>query len=189
MADDKKIHHSSETIQTIAQRYGLTNPDNPNDVNPRIIELIIDNKKSSNMVKKLTDEVFKSVYYLNVKDAEKSKLRNEWGELKYGFANSILRRRTRQTGSIIFDGEKMLLNVDSQSSFRDTPVNEWIDNKGYNVVKVTGKKSFTVNVGVSTVQTFYHNGGFALGLSDGQYVSYSQGNVGAALTGYTDKKI
>ena len=63
------------------------------------------------------------------------------------------------------------------------------DNKGYNVVKVTGKKSFTVNVGVSTVQTFYHNGGFALGLSDGQYVSYSQGNVGAALTGFTDKKI
>ena len=63
------------------------------------------------------------------------------------------------------------------------------DNKGYNVVKVTGKKSFTVNVGVSTVQTFYHNGGFALGISDGQYVSYSQGNVGAALTGFTDKKI
>jgi len=63
------------------------------------------------------------------------------------------------------------------------------DNTGYNVVQVTGKKSFKVNVGVSTVPTFYHNGGFALGLSDGQYVSYSQGNVGAALTGFTDKKI
>ena len=63
------------------------------------------------------------------------------------------------------------------------------DNTGYNVVQITGKKSFKVNVGVSTVPTFYHNGGFALGLSEGQYVSYSQGNVGAALTGFTDKKI
>jgi hypothetical protein len=63
------------------------------------------------------------------------------------------------------------------------------DNSGYNVVQITGKKSFKVNVGVSTVPTFYHGGGFALALSEGQYVSYSQGGVGAALTGFTDKKI
>ena len=63
------------------------------------------------------------------------------------------------------------------------------DNTGYNVVKVTGKRSFTVNVGVSTVKTFYASGGFALGLSNGQYVAYSQGNVGAALTGFVEKKI
>ena len=63
------------------------------------------------------------------------------------------------------------------------------DNTGYNVVKVNGKKSFTVNVGVSTVKTFYASGGFALGLSNGQYVAYSQGNVGAALTGFVEKKI
>ena len=63
------------------------------------------------------------------------------------------------------------------------------DNTGYNVVKVNGKKSFTVNVGVSTVKTFYTSGGFALGLSNNQYVSYSQGNNSSAHGGFTDKKI
>ena len=63
------------------------------------------------------------------------------------------------------------------------------DNTGYNVVQVTGKRSFKVNVGVSTVATFYNNGGFALGLSKGQYVSYSQGGNTAAHGGFTDKKI
>ena len=63
------------------------------------------------------------------------------------------------------------------------------DTTGYNVVRVTGKKSFTVNVGVSTVKTFYTSGGHALGLSNGQYVSYSQGNNTAVHGGFVDKKI
>ena len=63
------------------------------------------------------------------------------------------------------------------------------DTTGYNVVQVNGKKSFTVNVGVSTVKTFYTSGGFALGLSNNQYVSYSQGNNSSAHGGFADKKI
>lgn len=60
---------------------------------------------------------------------------------------------------------------------------------GYNVVKVDSATSFTVNVGVSTVPTFYHSGGHAVGLSTDQYVSYSKGTASAAHSGFTDDKI
>ena len=62
---------------------------------------------------------------------------------------------------------------------------------GYNVVRVDGVKQFTVNVGVSTVQTFYasNGGGYVVGLSTGQYVSYDKGSNGSAIGGLTDEKI
>ena len=60
---------------------------------------------------------------------------------------------------------------------------------GYNVVKVDSATSFTVNVGVSTVPTFYHSGGHVVGLSTDQYVSYSKGTASAAHSGFTDDKI
>ena len=70
---------------------------------------------------------------------------------------------------------------------------------GYNIVRVDSPTSFTVNVGVSTVPTFYQQpggagnpktgGGFAVGLSTGQYVSYSKGTNASALTGFVDEKI
>ena len=62
---------------------------------------------------------------------------------------------------------------------------------GYNVVRVDGVKQFTVNVGVSTVQTFYapNGGGYVVGLTDGQYVSYSKGANAGVTTGFTDEKI
>ena len=73
------------------------------------------------------------------------------------------------------------------------------DNTGYNIVRVDSANSFTVNVGVSTVPTFYHQpggagnpkvgGGFVIGLSDGQYISYEKGSNSSALAGLTDEKI
>jgi hypothetical protein len=62
---------------------------------------------------------------------------------------------------------------------------------GYNVVRVDGVKQFTVNVGVSTVQTFYapNGGGYVVGLTAGQYVSYSKGTNAGVTTGFTDEKI
>ena len=60
---------------------------------------------------------------------------------------------------------------------------------GYNIVSVNSSTSFTVNVGVSTVPTFYVSGGHALGLSAGQYVSYSKGNNTGIITGFTDSGI
>ena len=62
---------------------------------------------------------------------------------------------------------------------------------GYNIVRVDGVNQFTVNVGVSTVPTFYKEGGHVIGLSAGQYVSYSKGvNAGAlAGGGLVDEKI
>ena len=62
-------------------------------------------------------------------------------------------------------------------------------NSGFNVVKVSTNKKFTVNVGVSTVATFYKGEGWALGVSAGQYVSYSKGTNAGVTTGLTDKKI
>lgn len=60
---------------------------------------------------------------------------------------------------------------------------------GYNVLTVNSPTSFTVNVGISTVPTFYHSGGFAVGLSTGQYVSYSKGVNTGIITGFADTKI
>jgi len=50
---------------------------------------------------------------------------------------------------------------------------------GYNIQQVGTTTSFVVNVGVSTVPTFYHSGGVVLGLSTSQYVSYSAGGNSA----------
>ena len=60
---------------------------------------------------------------------------------------------------------------------------------GYNILQVGTTTSFSINVGVSTVPTFYHSGGVVLGLSTSQYVSYSKGTNGTALSGLVDGRI
>lgn len=62
-------------------------------------------------------------------------------------------------------------------------------NSGYNVISVGGTNTFTLNVGIATVQTFYNSGGYILGLSEGQYVSYSKGTNASTLAGFTDTKV
>ena len=62
-------------------------------------------------------------------------------------------------------------------------------NVGYNVLQVGTTTSFTVNIGVSTVPTFYKSGGFVIGLSTGQHVSYSKGSNAGIITGFTDSAI
>ena len=62
-------------------------------------------------------------------------------------------------------------------------------NIGYNVLQINSPTQFVVNVGVSTVPTFYVSGGTAIGLSTGQYVSYSKGNSVGIITGFEDTKI
>jgi len=60
---------------------------------------------------------------------------------------------------------------------------------GYNVIQVDSPTVFRVNVGVSTVPTFYVSGGTAVGLTTGQYVSYSKGTNVGVITGLTDTSI
>jgi hypothetical protein len=60
---------------------------------------------------------------------------------------------------------------------------------GYNVVQVNSATQFTVNVGVSTVPTFYVSGGKSVGLTEDQYVSYSKGTNSTTITGLTDTAI
>ena len=60
---------------------------------------------------------------------------------------------------------------------------------GYNIIQVGTTTSFAVNVGVSTVPTFYHSGGVVLGLSTSQYVSYSKGPNANPLSGLVDGRI
>ena len=62
-------------------------------------------------------------------------------------------------------------------------------NYGFNVLTVGTTTSFTLNVGITTVPTFYKSGGYAVGLSTGQYVSYSKGSNVGVITGFTDTKI
>ena len=60
---------------------------------------------------------------------------------------------------------------------------------GYNILNVGTTTSFTVNIGISTVPTFYKSGGMVVGLSTGQFVSYSKGTNTGIITGFTDTKI
>jgi hypothetical protein len=57
-------------------------------------------------------------------------------------------------------------------------------NSGYNIINVGSTTSFTLNVGVTTVPTYYQSGGYILGLSEGQYVSYSKGTNAGVLAGF-----
>ena len=86
------------------------------------------------------------------------------------------------------------------------------NNKEYNIVEVNSPTSFTINVGVSTVPTFYagnvtyrtHTGsgaaaapdasngsrpGWAIPLSVGQHVGYSKGSNTSAIGGLVDTQI
>ena len=60
---------------------------------------------------------------------------------------------------------------------------------GYSILQVGTSTSFVVNVGVSTVATFYNTGGVVLGLSTSQYVSYSKGTNASNISGLVDEKI
>jgi len=60
---------------------------------------------------------------------------------------------------------------------------------GYNIVQVNSTTQFTINVGVSTVPTFYVSGGTVVGLATGQQISYSKGTNSGSITGLTDTKI
>lgn len=59
---------------------------------------------------------------------------------------------------------------------------------GFNVLTVNSPTSFTVNIGVSTVPTYFKNGGYVVGLSTGQFVGYSKGTNTGVITGFTDTK-
>ena len=64
----------------------------------------------------------------------------------------------------------------------------------YNILRVGTTTSFTINVGVSTVPTFYHSGGLVLGLSTSQYITYDKGNDASGnpntkLAGLEDQKM
>ncbi len=73
------------------------------------------------------------------------------------------------------------LNESDPNHVKRYPNNE----REYNIIEVPDATSFKINVGVSTVQTYYHApatgkpNGWAVGLSTGQHVAYSKGpNVG-----------
>jgi hypothetical protein len=70
-----------------------------------------------------------------------------------------------------------------------TPVIYPNRNTGYNILQINSSTQFVVNVGVSTVPTFYVSGGTAVGLSTGQYVSYSKGTSVGIITGFSDTGI
>ena len=62
-------------------------------------------------------------------------------------------------------------------------------NSGYNILNVGTTTSFTLNVGIATVPTFYNSGGYIIGLSTEQYVSYSKGTNASVLNGFVDTKV
>ena len=73
---------------------------------------------------------------------------------------------------------------------------------GYSIIRVDATNKFVVNVGVSTVPTFFNleatkgdvvgyagTGAAVLGLSTSQYVSYENASGGNVINGLTDQKI
>ena len=102
------------------------------------------------------------------------------------------------------DGDKQPNSYDA-NGVKEYP--NYNRNKGFSIVKVNSKTSFTINVGLSTVPTFYWNGsrhgpggsenasaerisfGWAIPLSDKQYVKYDKGVNADGLAGLGDNKI
>ena len=123
-----------------------------------------------------------------------------------GLANSItnavydittgLMTITTETDHGYKNGKFVTLSGIGMTCYLDPTTPKYYPNRvhGYNVVRVDSGNQFTVNVGVSTVQTFYYTGaggggGYTVGLSTGQYIAYEKGTAGSAIGGLTDEKI
>jgi hypothetical protein len=89
------------------------------------------------------------------------------------------------------EGKFITLSGIGMTCYLDPVTPKYYPNRtfGYNVLQVNSSTSFTVNIGISTVPTYYQSGGMAVGLSTGQYVSYSKGTNVGVITGLTDTKI
>ena len=105
---------------------------------------------------------------------------------------------TCDLGDVSAGGDFTQPDVDGYPGFAKIYPN---NNRGYNILEVPSSTTFKVNVGVSTVPTYYSPGGernasnglangWVVGLSTGQYVSYSAagGDVGS-LSGMRDTQI
>lgn len=88
-------------------------------------------------------------------------------------------------------GKYITLSGIAMTCYLDPSVPKIYPNRssGYNVLQVNSTTQFVINVGVSTVPTFYVSGGTAVGLTTGQYISYSKGTNVGVITGLTDTKI
>ena len=86
-------------------------------------------------------------------------------------------------------------NYDGTGSLVDAQIKTYPDRThGYSILGVTAN-TFKVNVGVSTVATFFNqtksfsNGAVVIGLSTSQYVSYSKGTNSGTIGDLVDEKI
>ena len=84
-----------------------------------------------------------------------------------------------------------LTDITMSCTVYGSPQNKTYPNRkdGYNVVGINSATQFIVNVGVSTVPTTYVSGGWAVGLSTGQYVRYTKGTNTNVIAGLNDEQI
>ena len=84
-----------------------------------------------------------------------------------------------------------LTDITMSCTVYGSPQNKTYPNRkdGYNVVGINSATQFIVNVGVSTVPTTYVSGGWAVGLSTGQYVRYTKGTNDNVIAGLNDEQI
>ena len=138
MHENKQIHNSSETLQSIAQRFALTDPMNPMDIDPAAVEIVTRaaKNKSPKILSNLTDLVDKNIFNSNKTAQERAEMLKKWDSQKIPFTNMLLKRKTVRQGSLIYDGEKLVMNINSEHITRETPITEWIDSKQYDVTFV-----------------------------------------------------
>ena len=93
-----------------------------------------------------------------------------------------------------YKGKYVTLSGIGMTCYLD-PVNPKIypnRNTGYNIVRIDSATQFTVNVGVSTVPSFYKAGqtdARVVGLSTGQYVSFERDSTASTPTNLTESAI
>ena len=138
--EDKKIHVNSETVQTIAQRFRLTDPANPNDLDGSVVDLVARAKSTewmqSFLIPDLTKIVKKNIRHAGISQVDQSDAIKQWDRYKFTFANQLLRRKQVTQAELIYDGENLVSIMNSEHMTRETPLTEWVDGTGYDVTYV-----------------------------------------------------
>ena len=124
--ENQVVDHKSKTLQTIADKYGLQDKKDPNEIDPAFIETVRGVGQSDiRSVQRASDQIKERI--LEKTDGDNAEFNRRWNEFIRDDAgplfSSILNGRQRQTASL----KAGILEHDMTTKFRTTPNDEFFD--------------------------------------------------------------